>query len=95
MKFNKSLDMYLDFLVPKLRFLLSLSVSILNFLGVAFWMQTGERQTARLRLKYLDAVLRKDINFFDTEAKDKNLIYHISSDAVLVQDAIGDKVQCN
>lgn len=58
-------------------------------------MQTGERQTARLRLKYLDAVLRKDINFFDTEAKDKNLIYHISSDAVLVQDAIGDKVQCN
>lgn len=55
-------------------------------------MQTGERQTARLRLQYLEAVLRKDINFFDMEAKDSNILYHISSDAILVQDAIGDKV---
>ncbi|XP_031374730.1 ABC transporter B family member 13-like isoform X2 [Punica granatum] len=62
-----------------------------RFIGVAFWMQTGERQTARLRLRYLEAVLDKDIDFFDTEAKDKNILYHISSDAILVQDAIGDK----
>ena len=55
-------------------------------------MQTGERQTARLRLKYLQSVLRKDISFFDTEARDSNIIFHISSDAILVQDAIGDKV---
>lgn len=61
-------------------------------LGVAFWMQTGERQTARLRLKYLQSVLKKDINFFDNEARDANIIFHISSDAILVQDAIGDKV---
>jgi hypothetical protein len=62
------------------------------FSGVALWMQTGERQTARLRLKYLQSVLKKDINFFDIEARDTNIIYHISSDAILVQDAIGDKV---
>lgn len=55
-------------------------------------MQTGERQTARLRLKYLQLVLRKDISFFDTEARASNIIFHISSDAILVQDAIGDKV---
>jgi len=55
-------------------------------------MQTGERQTARLRLKYLLAVLKKDISFFDNEARDANIIFHISSDAILVQDAIGDKV---
>lgn len=55
-------------------------------------MQTGERQTARLRLKYLQSVLKKDINFFDNEARDANIIFHISSDAILVQDAIGDKV---
>ncbi|KAF7817655.1 ABC transporter B family member 13-like [Senna tora] len=59
---------------------------------VAFWMQTGERQTARLRLKYLQSVLKKDINFFDNQAKDANIIFHISSDAILVQDAIGDKI---
>lgn len=62
------------------------------FIGVAFWMQTGERQTARLRMKYLNSILKKDINFFDTEAKDFNIMFHISSDMVLVQDAIGDKV---
>jgi len=55
-------------------------------------MQTGERQTARLRLKYLQSVLRKDMNFFDIEARDSNILFHISSDSILVQDAIGDKV---
>lgn len=73
-------------------------VSILVYLmfsGVALWMQTGERQTARLRTKYLQSVLNKDINFFDTDARDSNIIYHISSDAILVQDAIGDKVYHN
>lgn len=65
---------------------------ILCFAGVAFWMHTGERQTARLRLKYLQSVLNKDISFFDTEARDSNIVFHISSDAILVQDAIGDKV---
>lgn len=72
------------------------SVPLLTFFlfsGVAFWMRTGERQTARLRLKYLQSVLKQDINFFDTEARDTNIIFHISSDAILVQDAIGDKVR--
>ncbi|PKI45642.1 hypothetical protein CRG98_033958 [Punica granatum] len=70
---------------------LGLVIFATAWIGVAFWMQTGERQTARLRLRYLEAVLDKDIDFFDTEAKDKNILYHISSDAILVQDAIGDK----
>lgn len=68
---------------------------ICHLSGVAFWMQTGERQTARLRLKYLQSILKKDINFFDTEARDANILFHISSDAILVQDAIGDKVRLN
>ncbi|KAH7848867.1 hypothetical protein Vadar_009448 [Vaccinium darrowii] len=71
---------------------LGLLVFVSAWIGVAFWMQTGERQTARLRLKYLQSVLKKDITFFDTEARDKNIIYHISSDAILVQDAIGGKI---
>ncbi|XP_057424427.1 ABC transporter B family member 13-like [Lotus japonicus] len=66
-------------------------VLVAAWMGVAFWMQTGERQTARLRLKYLQSVLKKDINFFDNEARDANILFHISSDAILVQDAIGDK----
>ncbi|KAJ9186430.1 hypothetical protein P3X46_002003 [Hevea brasiliensis] len=70
---------------------LGLVVFASAWIGVAFWMQTGERQTARLRLEYFQSVLKKDMNFFDTEAGDSNIIYHISSDAILVQDAIGDK----
>lgn len=58
-------------------------------------MQTGERQTARLRLRYLQSVLNKNLSFFDTEAKDSNVLFHITSDAILVQDAIGDKVISN
>ncbi|KAL1217374.1 ABC transporter B family member 14 [Cardamine amara subsp. amara] len=61
------------------------------WIGVACWMQTGERQTARLRINYLKSILAKDITFFDTEARDSNFIFHISSDVILVQDAIGDK----
>ncbi|PKU84013.1 ABC transporter B family member 13 [Dendrobium catenatum] len=61
------------------------------WIGVAFWMQTGERQTARLRVKYIQSILQQDISFFDTDARDENIISHITSDAILVQDAIGDK----
>ncbi|PRQ27236.1 putative xenobiotic-transporting ATPase [Rosa chinensis] len=70
---------------------LGIVLFISAWIGVASWTQTGERQIARLRLKCLQSVLRKDINFFDTEARDTNIIFHISSDAILVQDAIGDK----
>ncbi|KAH0449278.1 hypothetical protein IEQ34_023078 [Dendrobium chrysotoxum] len=66
-------------------------VMISAWIGVAFWMQTGERQTARLRVKYIQSILRQDISFFDTDARDENIISHITSDAILVQDAIGDK----
>ncbi|XP_057516104.1 ABC transporter B family member 13-like [Amaranthus tricolor] len=71
---------------------LGLVTFVSSWIGVALWMQTGERQTARLRLQYVEAVLKKDINFFDTVAQNKNLVFHISSDAILVQDAIGDKI---
>ncbi|CDP07374.1 unnamed protein product [Coffea canephora] len=71
---------------------LGLVILMSAWIGVACWAQTGERQTTRLRLKYLQSILKKNISFFDTEAMDKNLTFHISSDAILVQDAIGDKI---
>ncbi|KAH6759259.1 hypothetical protein C2S51_019494 [Perilla frutescens var. frutescens] len=71
---------------------LGLAVWISAWTGVACWTQTGERQTARLRLKYLESVLKKNIEFFDREAGQTNILFHISSDAILVQDAIGDKI---
>ncbi|OVA19597.1 ABC transporter [Macleaya cordata] len=71
---------------------LGLLVLASAWMGVACWMQTGERQTARLRVKYLQTILKQDIDFFDTKASDEDIIFRISSDSILVQDAIGDKI---
>ncbi|KAJ4759793.1 ABC transporter B family member 13 [Rhynchospora pubera] len=71
---------------------LGLLVLISAWIGVAFWMHTGERQTARLRIKYIQSVLNQDMNFFSTDSTKQNVLQHISSDAILVQDAIGDKI---
>lgn len=55
-------------------------------------MITGERQAARIRSLYLGAVLRQDVGYFDTEAKTGEIIEGISSDSVIIQDAMSEKV---
>ncbi|CAA0841135.1 ABC transporter B family member 13 [Striga hermonthica] len=86
-RFSSEVSKYALYLVY-----LGLGVWLSAWTGVACWTQTGERQTARLRLKYLESILNKNIQFFDTEAENQSIIFHISSDAILVQDAIGDKI---
>jgi ATP-binding cassette, subfamily B (MDR/TAP), member 1 len=55
-------------------------------------MYTGERQVSALRKRYLEAVLRQDVGFFDTDARTGDIVFSISTDTLLVQDAIGEKV---
>lgn len=55
-------------------------------------MQTGERQSARMRVAYLKAMLSQDVGFFDTDASTGEIVSRISSDTLLVQDAISEKV---
>jgi ATP-binding cassette subfamily B (MDR/TAP) protein 1 len=55
-------------------------------------MVTGERQAARIRGLYLETILRQDISFFDTETSTGEIIERMSSDTVLIQEAIGEKV---
>lgn len=86
-RFSSEVSKYALYLV-----FVGMAVWLSAWIGVACWTQTGERQTGRLRLKYLESVLKKNIEFFDTEAGEQNILYHISSDAILVQDAIGDKI---
>ncbi|KAK3158796.1 hypothetical protein QOZ80_2AG0141690 [Eleusine coracana subsp. coracana] len=59
---------------------------------VACWMHTGERQAAKMRLAYLRAMLDQDISVFDTEASTGEVINAITSDILVVQDAISEKV---
>jgi len=52
----------------------------------------GERQSARIRSLYLNAVLRQDIAFFDTELTTGQAVSRMSSDTLVIQDALGEKV---
>lgn len=56
-------------------------------------MWTGERQTTKMRIKYLEAALNQDIQFFDTEVRTSDVVSAINTDAVMVQDAISEKVK--
>lgn len=59
---------------------------------VACWTVTGERQAARIRGLYLKTILRQDIAFFDTETTTGEVIGRMSGDTILIQDAMGEKV---
>jgi ATP-binding cassette subfamily B (MDR/TAP) protein 1 len=60
---------------------------------ISCWMWTGERQSTKMRIKYLEAALNQDIQFFDTEVRTSDVVFAINSDAVMVQDAISEKVK--
>lgn len=55
-------------------------------------MYTGERQAAKMRMAYLRAMLSQDISLFDTEASTGEVISAITSDIIVVQDALSEKV---
>ncbi|GAB2272304.1 Multidrug resistance protein 1 [Dionaea muscipula] len=59
---------------------------------IACWMWTGERQSTKMRMKYLEAALNQDIQYFDTEVRASDVVFAINTDAVLVQDAISEKL---
>ncbi|XP_075515086.1 ABC transporter B family member 19 [Primulina tabacum] len=71
---------------------LGLIVCISSYGEIACWMYTGERQVGALRKKYLEAVLKQDVGFFDTDARTGDIVFSVSTDTLLVQDAISEKV---
>ncbi|KAK5802321.1 ABC transporter B family member 19 [Gossypium arboreum] len=71
---------------------LGLIVCLSSYAEIACWMYTGERQVSTLRTKYLEAVLKQDVGFFDTDARTGDIVFSVSTDTLLVQDAISEKV---
>ncbi|KAK7345516.1 hypothetical protein VNO77_16120 [Canavalia gladiata] len=59
---------------------------------ISCWMWTGERQSTRMRIRYLEAALDQDIQFFDTQVRTSDVVLAINTDAVMVQDAISEKL---
>ncbi|KAJ6303670.1 hypothetical protein OIU77_017531 [Salix suchowensis] len=59
---------------------------------ISCWMWTGERQSTKMRIKFLEAALNQDIQYFDTEVRTSDVVFAINTDAVMVQDAISEKL---
>ncbi|CAI5536824.1 unnamed protein product [Closterium sp. Naga37s-1] len=70
---------------------LAIGAGVAGYIEMACWMTTGERQAARVRRRYLAAVLRQDMAYFDRRLSTGEVIGHMSGDIVLVQDAMGEK----
>uniref|UniRef100_A0A7N0T683 Uncharacterized protein n=1 Tax=Kalanchoe fedtschenkoi TaxID=63787 RepID=A0A7N0T683_KALFE len=63
------------------------------FLEGFCWARTGERQAARLRARYLKAVLRQDVTYFDLHvASTSQVITSVSNDSLVIQDVLSEKV---
>ncbi|KAI3452367.1 hypothetical protein Pfo_009032 [Paulownia fortunei] len=63
------------------------------FLEGYCWTRTAERQASRLRTRYLKAVMRQDVGYFDLHVTSTDeVIESISSDSQVIQDAISEKV---
>ncbi|KAL2489767.1 ABC transporter B family member 2 [Forsythia ovata] len=71
---------------------LSIVVLFSSWTEVAFWMHSGERQATKMRMAYLRSMLNQDISRFDTEASTGEVISAITTDIIVVQDAISEKV---
>lgn len=57
------------------------------------WTRTGERQATRMRARYLKAVLRQDVGYFDLHVTSTaEVITSVSNDSLVIQDAISEKV---
>nr|XP_016513583.1 PREDICTED: ABC transporter B family member 19-like [Nicotiana tabacum] len=62
------------------------------YLETTCWRLVGERSAHRIRTKYLRAVLRQDIGFFDTELNTGEIMHGISSDVAQIQEVMGEKM---
>ncbi|KAG2680302.1 hypothetical protein I3760_11G094100 [Carya illinoinensis] len=71
---------------------LSIAILFSSWTEVACWMHTGERQAAKMRMAYLRSMLNQDISVFDTESSTGEVIAAITTDIIVVQDAISEKV---
>ncbi|KAL6650704.1 hypothetical protein ACP70R_009629 [Stipagrostis hirtigluma subsp. patula] len=67
---------------------------VMAFLEGYCWARTAERQASRMRARYLRAVLRQDVEYFDLRAGTtaSEVVTGVSSDSVAVQDALAEKV---
>ncbi|KAF8758182.1 hypothetical protein HU200_010704 [Digitaria exilis] len=73
--------------------LLACASWVMAFLEGFCWARTAERQASRMRSRYLRAVLRQDVEYFDLKAGSASeVVTSVSNDSLVVQDALGEKL---
>ncbi|TKW39674.1 hypothetical protein SEVIR_1G194900v4 [Setaria viridis] len=66
---------------------------VMAFLEGYCWARTAERQASRMRARYLQAVLRQDVEYFDLRSgSTSEVVAGVSNDSLVVQDALAEKV---
>ncbi|KAG9154519.1 hypothetical protein Leryth_014966 [Lithospermum erythrorhizon] len=66
---------------------------VASFLEGYCWTRTAERQASRLRTRYLRAVLRQEVGYFDLHVTSTaEVINSVSGDSLVIQDVISEKV---
>ncbi|CAK7328040.1 unnamed protein product, partial [Dovyalis caffra] len=66
---------------------------VVSFLEGYCWTRTGERQATRMRARYLKAVLRQDVGYFDLHVTSTaEVITSVSNDSLVIQDVLSEKV---
>ncbi|CAL5059839.1 unnamed protein product [Urochloa decumbens] len=72
---------------------LAAALWVTAFLEGYCWTRTAERQASRMRLRYLRALLRQDVEYLDLAAgSTSEAIAGVSSDSLAVQDALSEKL---
>ena len=70
---------------------LAIIVFVTTYVYMAAWVYTGERLTRQIRERYLRAILRQNIAYFDKIGAGE-ITTRITSDTHLIQDGISEKV---
>ncbi|XP_043704107.1 ABC transporter B family member 15-like [Telopea speciosissima] len=72
---------------------LAVACWFVSFLEGYCWTRTGERQATRMRARYLKAVLRQEVGYFDLQVSSTaEVITSVSGDSLVIQDVISEKV---
>ncbi|CAI0455747.1 unnamed protein product [Linum tenue] len=66
---------------------------VLCFMEGYCWTRTGERQASRMRARYLKAVMRQEVGYFDLHVTSTaEVITSVSNDSLVIQDVLSEKV---
>ena len=58
---------------------------VASFLEIGLWLTAGVRQANRIRIKYLEAVLRQEVAFFDLKGSTGGLLQGVNDDTYQIQ----------